>query len=137
MSYPFPWTPKYFKEKFEWENQIKDQESQIRRALNYGTLRDIANTVKTLELMVTKSMIPKEDSFEKDMQELKDTLEDYWVKKEEIYRVKKAGSICPGLYKKPSRKIAPRWFYEAKFQTLCNFFARLGLGLQHEQSGHF
>lgn len=136
-AYQFDYIPQYFKDKLKWDEQIKDQQAQVRKALNYGTLSDIANTVKTLELMITKGIIPKEDSVEKDLDELNDDLEEHFQGKMDKYEDLKKTSRAPGSLLKPSRRLAPRWYYEAKFNLLCNFFDRLGLGFQHDSEGHF
>jgi len=136
VSYQFDYIPKLFKEKLEWENQIKDQQSKIRASLNFGSLTDIANTVKTLELMITEGIIPKEDSFKKDLDDLNNLLEAHFTIVDKNFNKRLERSLCPSVLRKPSRKLAPRWYYESKFELLCNFFDRLGLGFQHDSEGH-
>jgi hypothetical protein len=137
LPYQFPYFPKFFKDDLKYATQINIQESEVTKTLNFGTLKEIANTVSVLEIMVTKKMIPKDDPFESEMDELNDMLEDYYKEAQEKYNEKIKDSICPDVLKKPNRKLAPRWFYENKLSILFNFFDRLGLGLEHEREGYF
>jgi hypothetical protein len=136
-GYRFPYQPKFFKDDLEYKNQIRDQQLEVRKSLNYGKIGEIANTVRTLQLLVTDKMIPKDDKFETEIDDLEGDLQAHYVAKEEEYAVKINGSLCPDVVDKPSRTIAPRWYYEGKASILFNFFDRLGLGLEHEREGYF
>lgn len=136
-GYRFPYQPKFFKDDLEYKNQIRDQEVEVRKSLNYGTIREIANTVRTLELLVTKKMIPKDDKYESEIDDLEAELEMHFKAEIQDYSKKTKGALAPDVIEKPNRKIAPRWYYEGKAAILFNFFDRLGLGLQHEADGHF
>lgn len=136
-GYRFPYQPKFFKDDLEYKNQIRDQQLEVRKALNYGTIREIANTVRTLQLLVTDKMVPRGDTYEDKLDDLNADLEAHYVSKEKEYEAEAKDALCADVIDKPSRAIAPRWYYEDLASVLFNFFDRLGLGLEHEREGYF
>jgi hypothetical protein len=138
LPYQFPFSPKFFKEDLGWDAQIHRQEIEIAKTCNFGTLKEIANTVRYLEIMITKKMIPIDDTLESELDDLNEELEIHQMDKKKEYEKKINDSICPDVVKKPNVGLAPRWYYESKLSILYNFFDRLGLHLQNErQDDHF
>ena len=135
-KFQFPFSPTYFKDTLEYADQIKQQETECRKALNYGTSLDIASTINTLEMLITDKMIPKDDRFKSEIFNLNAELEIVNTQSNEYYQKLLDEAVCPDLVTPPS-KTAPKWYYYKKFRILIGFFDRLGLGLQHEKEGHF
>lgn len=137
-GYRFPYQPKFFKDDLEYKNQIREQQAEVRKALNYGTKTDIANTVETYRLLVTDKMIPKDDKFNELISDLDQELNLFFEEKTKSYEAEASESLCADVIDKPDKtKNTPRWYFESKFSILNNFFDRLGLGLEHEREGYF